>query len=455
MRKSLLLAILLLSLTSGGCGTEVSFNAGIASGDVTATEVTLWTVVDGANSVKAEVFNDPSLKELVTTVDVEVIYHGVAKVHVSGLQPASRYYYRFTTSSKKSDVGTFTTASLPDMSSSVVFAFSGCSNALFQPFKLLSAVLEDKPDFFIYLGDTIYSDDSRHALSPAFTFDEYNSFYLENRRDVHLRKLLGSTSVYAMWDDHEVKDNFAGETVDPFQFANALQSFIINLPVRESTDKYGRLYRSFRWGKLAEFFMLDVRSYRSAEIICKDKDGEPLLIPDSNCRKLLNAQGRTFLGNEQKSWLMNSLISSDAVIKFIVSGVPITGLKYLPYDRWEGYPVERREILDFINESNMENVFFLASDIHANLVTTVEKDIKEIITGPIATDTLQDYIEGAGIEFSLELIKFLFPNIEFIEINRFAYTLVHVIQNNGKPIVKIQIKGDNGEALFTKQFSTK
>jgi PhoD-like phosphatase len=39
-----------------------------------------------------------------------------------------------------------------------------------------------------------------------------------------------------------------------------------------------------------------------------------------------------------------------------------------PYDRGEGYAAERKEILDFIRSHRIENVVFLTTDIHANLI---------------------------------------------------------------------------------------
>ncbi len=47
--------------------------------------------------------------------------------------------------------------------------------------------------------------------------------------------------------------------------------------------------------------------------------------------------------------------------------MPIQQFYALPYDRWEGYAVERRELLEFLQQ-NVKNAVFLTTDVHANMV---------------------------------------------------------------------------------------
>jgi alkaline phosphatase D len=58
-----------------------------------------------------------------------------------------------------------------------------------------------------------------------------------------------------------------------------------------------RIYRSFRWGKAMELFLLDTRQYR-----------------DPN--------GRTMLGKTQKKWLLDKVSRSIALFKFIATSCP-------------------------------------------------------------------------------------------------------------------------------------
>ena len=59
--------------------------------------------------------------------------------------------------------------------------------------------------------------------------------------------------------------------------------------------------------------------------------------------------------------------SSTATFKVIINEVPIQQYYALPYDRWEGYEAERQAVLNFLKD-NVENVVFLTTDVHANMV---------------------------------------------------------------------------------------
>ena len=83
--------------------------------------------------------------------------------------------------------------------------------------------------------------------------------------------------------------------------------------------------------------------------------------------------GRTMLGKAQKKVFLKKLESSDATWKLVVNEVAIAEQFFMPYDRWEGYRAERKEILDFIVEKDIRNVVFLTTDLHGNQVLDVRE----------------------------------------------------------------------------------
>jgi alkaline phosphatase D len=450
-----LVAILgLLSACGGGGGPTLTFTHGVASGDVTPASVILWTRVDGEGEVRAQVAKDESFSDLVvegkqrSSADNDF----VVKLGIEGLEPATRYYYRFLPpSGEPSPVGTFQTAPPAETAADVVFAYSGDSDAAYKPFQLLSKVREDDPAFFIYLGDTIYADYTNTGLPAATTLDDYRQRYKINWDDEHLRGLLASTSTYAIWDDHEVKNDFAGQDVDQAQMAAGRQAFLEYLPIRQDATDLNRLYRTFNWGKDVELFILDERQYRSAEAICKNDKGNTISIPsiegDAACKQGLADPSRTFLGQEQKEWLKQALLSSTAKFKFIINEVAISELILLPYDRWEGYAAERREFLDFLKDNDIKNVIFLTTDLHASIVKTVDKRYKEVIVGPIGTTPLAAELEGIGVPLSLA--EGLVPDVDYKKLDTFSYGLVHVTTGTTPARVQIQIKDLEGTVLYT------
>ncbi|MGQ9572631.1 MAG: alkaline phosphatase D family protein [Dehalococcoidia bacterium] len=455
-----LFVVACLAALIAGCGEEeavkLTFTHGVASGDVTTTSAVLWTRVDQEGEVTAEVAFDEQFAQVTAseTVLAKADDDFVVKVAISGLGPGQRYYYRFLSSDgTASPTGTFLTAPPDTVASDVVFAYSGDSNSFYKPFRLLSTVVRDDPAFFIYLGDTIYADDDRGGIPVATTVDGYREHYKFNREDEHLQGLLAATSTYAIWDDHEVVNDFAGQTVDPDMLAAGRQAFLEYMPIRPNPDDPNRLYRSFRWGKDVELFILDERQYRSAEYFCKDEEGGTVQFPtrmgDKACQEGLSDPARTFLGKEQLEWLKQALLASEAKFKFIVNEVPISEFLLLPYDRWEGYPAEREELLSFITDNGIKNVTFLTTDLHAAIVNTLKEGPVEIVIGPIGMDPLGMELESLGV--SIPLLEGLLPDItdEFYELNAFNYGLVKVLTSETPAKVLIEIKDQEGKILHT------
>ncbi len=451
---------LLASLAAlvAGCDEEgplhLTFTHGVASGDVTDTSVILWTRVDMEGEVTAEVAVDEQFEQVAASekLRAEAEDDFVVKASIEGLESGGRYFYRFLSpDGSASPVGTFSAAPAENVARDVVFAYSGDSADHLKPFTLLSTVRQDAPDFFIYLGDTVIADPEVEGFPTATTLPEYRQLYKANREDEHLRGLQAATSTYAIWDDHEVVNDFDSETVDPDMLAAGRQAFFEYMPIRQSPDDANRLYRSFRWGKDVELFILDERQYRSAEAFCLDEEGDTVQLPtiagDEACQEGLRDPSRTFLGKEQKEWLKQALLNSDAKFKFIISEVPLSKFLLLPYDRWEGYPAEREELLNFISDNGIENVIFLVTDLHAAVVNTLENGCKEIIVGPIARETLGEELENLGVP--LEALEGLLPDIEYYELNAYNYGLVRVLTGETPARVVIEIKDAEGNVLNT------
>ena len=89
----------------------------------------------------------------------------------------------------------------------------------------------------------------------------------------------------------------------------------------------------------------------------------------------------------------------------IFNEVPIQQYYALPYDRWEGYEAERKELLQFLR-NKVNNAVFLTTDVHANLVNDArfntlggsgvkDSGILDVTTGPVATENYAGEISGA------------------------------------------------------------
>jgi alkaline phosphatase D len=278
-------------------------------------------------------------------------------VPLDGLIPDRDYVYRavLETTGERGPVGRFRTA--PDGGGEFTFGFSADLEAGHQPFTLLDSVTRRRPGFFVLLGDTVYADVPRDRFTP--TVAHYRDKHRENREDPHLARLLAATSARAMWDDHEVHNDFNGTS--PY-IGEGRQAFREYWPVRGDGDDATVLYRRFAWGPGADFFVLDCRQYRSPQT---DPEGP----------------AKTMLGARQKAWLKDGLRSSQAPFKFVLSTVPLHG----PWgpDRWAGYATERDELLALVRTERLTGVIVLSADVHAAVDVDLGTGVREFIAGPI------------------------------------------------------------------------
>ena len=138
-----------------------------------------------------------------------------------------------------------------------VIAFGGisCNNINYAPWDPLFHAATSAFDFFLFAGDTVYADGSN-------TLEDFQGAYGESISPDYYRAILEATSVYATWDDHEVDNNWDPETMNPATIQAATDAFFEHLPIRRVQEAPDRVWRSHRWGKTLELFILDCRSER-------------------------------------------------------------------------------------------------------------------------------------------------------------------------------------------------
>jgi alkaline phosphatase D len=458
-----LAAVLLAAATLGAHG-PVEFTHGIASGDVTPFSAVLWTRVDHSGPLRVEVSTQSDFRgpRIMRTVNAKAASDFTVKSVVGPLMPDQRYYYRFRSGSSVSETGTFVTAPFPLKSESVRFGWSGDSDGtpvdgvpFYNEFEVFDAARADGLDFFVYHGDTIYSDSGLRPDGPALTLDEYRDAYKANRDIAALPNFLATTSIYSMWDDHEVQNDYDGQTVDPVRYANGRQAFIeymptLDLPVPpDRTCADTPRFQVFHWGSDVDVIVIDERSCRSADVEAECLgDLGPTLPPTlrpafglppnppPGCLEAIFDPGRTMLGPVQKALFKAALRHSRATFKFVIGGLPMQQYWALPYDRWEGYGAERNEILNFIRDNGIENVVFLATDNHGNFSNELFVDLftdpapvaTEFVTGPIATNTLQvSILAGFGPEGLAAFNALLsLATVDCRDLDAYAYGVVEV-----------------------------
>jgi phosphodiesterase/alkaline phosphatase D-like protein len=487
----------------GPCAEDLDL--GVGAFEVGPTSALLWThavpVDPEQNTVilRMDLATDPGFEDLLQTRMVVALAANdfTARARVQPLQPSTQYYYRFT-AGELSDGGAFRTAPEPGDAADLSFVVSGDSNLgytgpLGLDFHVLSAAAAEDPDFFVYFGDTIYADSGVLPGGDAFTLDEYREVHRLTRADPHLQTLIASTATYSGWDDHEVRNDYDGETVDPEQFQNGARAFFEYLPLRLHPDgDEFRIDRSVRWGQHVELFFLDGRQFRSEERFCNPDpipDGpetpntlfspfvedevlavqvdpvvgtlaaQLLLTPsDPTCvADELEDPSRTILGAQQLADLQQALLDSTATFKIIINNTPLSRIFVTPYDRWDGYAAEQQELLDFV-AANLDpsRTLVLTTDFHTNMAIR-RPELTELIVGPIGQQTFAQttlgILSGLGLPPNLlPIFLGLFDGVVDLgngagsllgrAHDAFSYARVDVSDGGGTPTMTVTVRGN-------------
>jgi alkaline phosphatase D len=182
----------------------------------------------------------------------------------------------------------------------------------------------------------------------------YYTYYRRQSRP-EFRKMVATTPVYAIWDDHDAAtdDVWLGPYTDKPAWKMPLFELFKQNWVNPG---YGDPEWPGCWFKFSigdiEFFMLDGRFYRT-----NPYDENP-----------------TMLGPVQKKWLLYQLKASQATFKVIASPVPWSlATKGEARDTWNGFKQERQEIFDFLAENYIDGVILLSADRHRSDAWRIER----------------------------------------------------------------------------------
>lgn len=341
----------------GGAGTgptsRVQFLHGVASGDPLSDRVIIWTRVTpesaGSYPVQWQVASDNSfskiLKSGTATADGGADY--TIKVDVTGLNPATIYYYRFLVGNTVSTVGK--TKTLPTGSvSQVKFAVVSCSNYPAGYFHAYADIAKQPLDALLHLGDYIYEYGrttvnskgetvpgyaSKHAAelgrevkptTEILSITDYRERYAQYRTDKDLQAVHAAMPMIAVWDDHEISNDAYVDGAENHQPNEgdwntrkmaALKAYHEWMPTRN--DVMTQIYRSFDFGDLVSLHMLETR------IVGRDKQLSfgPYLTQDANGQVVVNNAkftadvtnpNRQMLGLAQQNWLYTQMQASKA-----------------------------------------------------------------------------------------------------------------------------------------------
>lgn len=225
----------------------------------------------------------------------------------------------------------------------ILFAVSTCQEYGDQDmqggFRIYPAIQKMDPDFYVNAGDILYYDYGAKTL-PLAKWKWQQMFALPTLYDFHNR-----VPAYFIKDDHDtwMNDSYPGKKtrfMGDFTFEQGLQLFRSEVPMGAKT------YRTYRWGKDLQIWLMEGRDFRS-----------PNDMPDG--------PDKTIWGKEQMDWFKKTMEESDATFKVVINPTPVVGP-----DRPQkkdnhanaGFRYEGNLIKDFLAQHR--NAFVVCGDRH-------------------------------------------------------------------------------------------
>ena len=219
-------------------------------------------------------------------------------------------------------------------------------------------VPNSEPDFFLWLGDNIYSNESQWG-----DFKSMKMAYSERHSTTAMEYFFDQIPIqYAIWDDHDYGPNdsdssFEGRLVSGRAFEKTWISTPLNI------QKYGDIRWKMRKGE-AGFVCLDNRTHRGPK-------------------------GTQVLGANQLKWLEETLREyEDMRVVFIAIGSQVLNSARV-YENYSRFPKERNKLLDICSRTRSQVVFLTGDRHHGEINEKVYKNIKfiEITSSPLTSST--------------------------------------------------------------------
>lgn len=230
------------------------------------------------------------------------------QLELTALTPATWYRVRVESRAPNATAGAtiegrFRTQTPPDRAAGVRFVVITCQDDTRRDdpegFAAYPHITAWKPDFVVHTGDVLYLD-----KATPFAFTKPLARFKWDRTFAYplVREFYRQTAVYFQKDDHDIhlNDCWPGMRYGELSWEDGIALNRENLPWPKIP------YRTYRWGKDVQFWLLEGREFRSANT---DPDGP----------------AKTILGAEQKRWLRETLAKSDAAFRIIISPTPIVG----------------------------------------------------------------------------------------------------------------------------------
>jgi alkaline phosphatase D len=239
-------------------------------------------------------------------------------------------------------------------------AFGSCADEE-KPQPLWEAVLDYRPELFVFTGDNVYGDvDAGRNVPEDGILAELRESYADARAVEGFMRIRDEVPTLATWDDHDYGPNdggaeFAGKRESQRLFADFWE--LAPDDPRRAREGIHHAQAFGPPGQRVQVILLDTRYFRSPLRPTDERNapGKERYVPDPDPSK-------TMLGDAQWSWLAERL-REPAEVRVVVSSIQVLAEGH-GWERWGNLPAERRRLFDLIRETGARGVVFVSGDRH-------------------------------------------------------------------------------------------
>lgn len=245
-------------------------------------------------------------------------------------------------------------------------AFGSCSNQD-KPIPIFPIITQHQPDLFIYLGDNIYADTDNMC--------KMRRKYKKLAKNKDFKEFRKTTPIIATWDDHDYGQDDIGRHYKKKVKSKEIFLKFFNEPEESERRKHEGIYTSYNYtinGKVLQILLLDLRTFRDDLLPYNGS-----FSTDTNYRYFMDysqyaTSDSTILGETQWKWLEEEL-RKPADIRIIGSSTQF-GTQYNGYETWANFPHEQKRMLELIQKTSANGVFFISGDLHYSELSKLESD---------------------------------------------------------------------------------
>ncbi len=243
--------------------------------------------------------------------------------------------------------------------------FGSCGKQ-YKPMPIFDAIVEDKPDLFVFLGDNIYGDTE--------DMSELKAKYKMLGDHPGFKKLKATSPLIAIWDDHDYGENDAGSEYPQKEASRKIMLDFWQEPKDSPRYKRDGIYTSYMYGEgdqSVHIIMPDLRWNRaplhsvgklSYAIKRMPKNMGPYEVsPDENA---------SMLGEKQWQWLEQEL-RKPAAVKIIASSLQLLP-EFTGWESWANFPYDRSRLLSQIKQEKIPGVIMISGDTHWGELSKLE-----------------------------------------------------------------------------------